>query len=288
MEAKLKTMGKGMLIAIAMAALASGAYTQAARKRVNRTAETGLVGIKLYDSGTRIVSLFGSPQEIQPISTPSVSGGGAAGGGPTAGPGGAAGNASGGTRGGPIGGGGGGASRTGTTEYTLPSDGIIGDPFDLGPPSMRQMGVAPEPSAGRPGASGGTRGGPLGGGGSGGNGGGGAAGPSGPGERVTFTRWVYNRGGAKYGFVMDRFMRVVQIEVVGYNDRKARTKRGVVFGSTFATIVKKYGAPDAYEIGGDSLMIRYLRRAKVAFRLNRLGANRPHTVTGILVAAGKD
>ena len=51
--------------------------------------------------------------------------------------------------------------------------------------------------------------------------------------------------------------------------------------------LKKYGAPDAYEIAGDNLMVRYLVHHKVAFRMNRLAANKPHQVTGVVVAAGK-
>ena len=45
--------------------------------------------------------------------------------------------------------------------------------------------------------------------------------------------------------------------------------------------------PDAYEISGDSIVVRYLVRDHVAFRLSRLKAKEPHKVTGIVVAAGK-
>jgi hypothetical protein len=104
---------------------------------------------------------------------------------------------------------------------------------------------------------------------------------------VTYTRWVYNRGGSKYGFIIDKFGRVVQIEAIGLYNNKVRTRRGVGFGATFAQIIKKYNAPDGYEIAGDNVLIKYLTRQKVAFRLSRLGEKKPQVVTGIVVAAGK-
>jgi hypothetical protein len=51
--------------------------------------------------------------------------------------------------------------------------------------------------------------------------------------------------------------------------------------------VKSYSQPDAYEIGGENLMVKYLVHSNVAFRLSRLGAKKPQVVTGIVVAAGK-
>jgi len=105
--------------------------------------------------------------------------------------------------------------------------------------------------------------------------------------RVVNTRWVYKRNGTRLGFIIDKFNRIVQIEAIGLSNPAVRTKRGVTFGATFADIIKKYGAPDAYEIGGNTLVMRYLVKHKVAFRLNRLGVDKPHQVTGIVVAAGK-
>jgi len=61
----------------------------------------------------------------------------------------------------------------------------------------------------------------------------------------------------------------------------------VTFGSTFGEIIKKYGRPDAYEINGDNIVLRYLTRNKCAFRLNRLQPSKPHQVTAIVVAGGK-
>lgn len=110
---------------------------------------------------------------------------------------------------------------------------------------------------------------------------------SGSAERVTYTRWVYNRGSSKYGFIIDKMGRVVQIEAIGLENMKVRTRRGVGFGATFAELVKKYNTPDGYEISGDNVLVKYLTRDKVAFRLSRLGVKKPQVVTGIVVAAGK-
>ena len=119
---------------------------------------------------------------------------------------------------------------------------------------------------------------------------GGAGGPSmgsSASSRTVFTRWVYNRPQSRYAFILDKFNRIVQIEAIGLTDGKVRTARGIGFGAQFKQIITAYGAPDAYEISGNSLVIRYLVKHKVAFRLNRLGENKPHVVTGIVVAAGK-
>jgi len=104
---------------------------------------------------------------------------------------------------------------------------------------------------------------------------------------ATYTRWVYNRGGSKYGFVVDKFGRVVQIEAIGIQNNKVRTRRGVGFGASFATLVKRYGTPDGYEISGDNVLVKFLSKSRVAFRLTRLGEKKPQVVTGVVVAAAK-
>jgi hypothetical protein len=104
---------------------------------------------------------------------------------------------------------------------------------------------------------------------------------------TVFTRWIYRRGGSRYGFILDRGNRVVQIEAVGLFNRKVRTRKGVGFGSTFADLIKRYRTPDGYEISGEQIVVRFLSRDKVAFRLSRLGPDKPHVVTAVVVAAGK-
>ena len=285
------------LLTIALSAVTFVAVVDAQRKptarpsgvQVNR-AENSLVGVKLLDPGVKLINMFGSPDEIQPISfgggpstTSNVSGqrgGGQAGGRVPGGGGGA-----------PGGGGGGGSAMQ--AEWSLP--GVIGNPFDE-PLESRQLGIAPgdEPQGGGPGSRPSAAGAAGAGGGAGGrsvpSAGGGAPGGGGAaasGERVIYTRWVYRRGGGRYAFVLDKFNKVVQIEAIGLNDAKVKTRRGIGLGSTFGELIKKYSAPDAYEIAGDQLMIRYLVKDKVAFRLSRTEPNKPHRVTGIVVAAGK-
>jgi hypothetical protein len=105
--------------------------------------------------------------------------------------------------------------------------------------------------------------------------------------KLVYTRWVYKRGPSKYGFILDKFNRVVQCEAIGMNDGRVRTSKGIKFGSTFGEVIKRYQTPDGYEINGDNIVVRYLVRNKVAFRLSRLGEKKPHVVTGIVVAGGK-
>lgn len=278
-------------------------------------AETGLLGITLYDPGIKVIKKFGSPDQIQGLATSGQAVGGAPGGGGAAGRGGPAGG------GAPLGGGKGGGGAAGAeADIDRPSalgNSVIGDPFDLGenvwqnrppgvppgnnfgPPGAGPGAGAPQGgrpgSFGPPGASGpGGPGGPAGnkGGGARGGaaaGGGGAAGfgGGGAGTKVIYTRWVYKRDNSRYAFVLDKFNRVVQIEAIGLTNSKVKTKRGLSFGASFGQLIDKHSAPDGYEISGDSLVVRYLVRDHVAFRLSRLAANKPQVVTGIVIAAGK-
>ncbi|HEY0868475.1 MAG TPA: hypothetical protein VGE01_13910, partial [Fimbriimonas sp.] len=237
----------------AILVLATGANAQR-----RSGAENSLVGIRLYDPGSRVVSIYGSPTEIQPVVLGGGGGGapggmgGARGGNPFGGPGGPPGGFPG-MPGGRMGGGAPGMSPS--LDYM--------NPFNFGNDVLRQMppGMPPAapgmpPSApggmGRPGMPGGYPGGMPGmpggmpgmpggmpGAGAGGRmaGGGGAAQNA---QDVTYTRWVYNRGGSRYGFIIDRYGRVVQIEAIGIQNAKVRTRKGIGFGSTFATIIKRY------------------------------------------------
>ncbi len=238
------------------------------------TAETSLIGVSLYDSGTKLITKFGSPDEIQPLTIGASS---------TAAGGGASGAPSGGGRFGPSGagagqrgGGGGGGAATEAKQ-------MIGDPFDTGMSNYQAVGGKIPAGAGPPG------GGPsIGGGGGGAKMGGPSGGTTqGSASFVEFTRWVYNRGASKYAFVLDKFSRVVQIEAIGMMDSRVKTRRGVGFGTTFGNVIKKYSAPDGYEINGDNIVMRYLTRDRVAFRLQRLDPKKPQVVTGIVIAAGK-
>ncbi|MES1228173.1 MAG: hypothetical protein ABUL72_05840, partial [Armatimonadota bacterium] len=165
-----------------------------------------------------------------------------------------------------------------------PSDinsGLIGDPFGINDTMMQNLrrpvsagsgATAPPPATGGGGPAAG-----------GGGGGGGAAAPSGT---ATYTRWVYNKDNSKYAFVLDQNNRIIQIEALGIRNSKIRTKKGVTFGSSFAQIMNRYNIPEQYEFGGGNLVMKYLVKYRVVFRLAKLDAKKPHVVTGIVIAAG--
>ncbi len=227
-------------------------------------AEFQLVGVRLYDPGDKIIRMFGSPNEIMAINF---------GGSGSAGPGGA------------TGGGGGGTSANGSgagaalaREDVLP--GLIGDPFNTG----RLNQFSPDEPGGDP-AQGGTSGRGAASAGDGAAGGGATGGAAS--ARTIFTRWVYKRGTSRYAFVFDKFNKVIQIEALGFSDKKVKTRKGVAFGTEFGALIKLYGAPDGYEVGGQNIVVRYLVNKRVAFRLSRLTKDGKHKVTGIVVAAGK-
>lgn len=233
------------------------------------TAETGLVGIKLYDTGLTLVQRFGSPDEILNVT---ATGGGAIG------P--AGGGAATGGRGGPQGGGGSGGGAAQDIQWNVP--GLDWQPINVqGGRAAGQDGRSDAPGGGPPQIGG------AGGGGAGGGGGAAGGAAAGAGDRVVYTRWVYHRGNSRYAFILNRYNQVIQIEAIGSNDPRVYTSRGIRYGSQFADIIKRYGAPDGYEISGNTLVVRYLVRNKVAFRMNRLRDDAKHVVTGIVVAAGK-
>ncbi len=249
-------------------------------------AEIGLLGIKLYDKFQVLIQRFGSPDELLAVSIGTSTTGGA----PTGGAPGGMGGPGGGGQGGPgmpggKGKGGGGGSAMGAADWDVPF---------FGGQSLRQKGVGGSQAPGV-GGDGGQRGGPPSGfGGPGGpppgfSGGGGA--PSGQSQSsglVELTRYVYNRNNNKYGFIVNKFGQIVQIEVVGLENKAVHTRKGITLGSNFAQVIRSYQTPDAYEISGDNVVLRYLSRNKLAFRLTRLGPKKPQVVTGIVIAAAKN
>lgn len=270
--------GAAAVATLSVAAIAG----QGARTAVTvKGGESGLVGIKLYDTGTRVISVYGNPTEIQAVGFGGQSIGPAGGGGGAAPVGRGGPPGMGGPGGGPPGGGRGRGGPVGDVDFSnSPSE------FGFGNDVLFQ---GPVGSAGDPVPGGAMA--PPGGGGPPGGGRGGGMGPAGggggDGAKVLYTRWIYRRGPSKYGFILDKFNRVVQVEAIGMNDGRVRTSKGIKFGSTFGDVMKKYATPDGYEINGDNIVMRYLVRNKVAFRLSRLGEKKPHVVTGIVVAGGK-
>ena len=287
-EITLRTTSKATFLGLCfLIVCAPGALAQ---KRT--TAETTLVGIKLYDTALRLLDVYGNPDEIQAVGAGAQAIGPAAGGG--AAPAAAGGGPAGGRGGGRFGGGRGGGGAAG--DFTTP--------FGFGDETLLFGGQGPSSGGSGGGSQGGPGGPPP-----------GVFGPRGgnqqrnPGPGVgqqpnvgagaappvqsvqvaaaNYTRWIYKRGGGKYGFILDKASRVVQIEAIGLENNKVKTRRGIGFGATFAKIIRTYGLPDSYDVGGTAITMRYLNRDKVVFRLNRLGVDKPHVVTGILVAAGK-
>lgn len=258
---------------LAVAAIGVGVLTSLssveAQARPRGTGESSLIGVRLFASGTDLIRRFGSPDDVLPITVSAQQPGGGPAGGNAPGPAGG---------GDPRMGGGGGGEVSGMWN----PDDFIGNPPTA---DNRQKG----PGGGEGGGSNLVMAGSGGGGGNQSNapGAGSSVGESTTGVAVTFTRWVYRRGTSRYSFVLDRFNRIVQIEAVGLKDSRVRTRRGLSFGSTFGEVIRRHGAPDAYDISGSNIMMRYLSRDKVAYRLSRLGANRPHQITGIVVSAGK-
>jgi hypothetical protein len=279
------------LFAAAMAVLSVAAIAGQGKPvaKVVKGGEHSLVGINLYDSGTRVLSIYGNPTEIQAVNF----------GGGSIGPAGGGGGKGGGRMGGgpPMpgaGGKGGGALNPsdyrgpdfGFGDEVLRQSGAGGGAPDLGGPPPGQGGFGPPPGAIPPGGGRPGMGGPGGAPGVGGPGGSPAMG-GGNGEKILYTRWIYKRGPSKYGFILDKFNRVVQVEAIGLSDPKVRTSKGIKFGSSFADVMNKYQTPDGYEISGNSIVMRYLVRNKVAFRLSQLGEKKPMVVTGVVVAGGK-
>jgi len=272
-------------------------------------AETGLAGINLYDSGLKVLQVYGNPEAISAITVGGAAATGGGEGGPPGGFGGARGP-SGGGGGAPGRPGGGGGAASPTADSILPpglgnfelfpsdamGDGALWKPAvgNFGQPVDVRQGTRLPPKG--PGVSGGGR--PPSGGGAEGVGApqgatpGGA--PAGGGntasESTTFTRWQYTKNGTKLAFIIDKFNRVLQIEAIGLVNKNISTKRGVGFGNTFQTVMNKYAPanePDGYDLAGSNFTIRFLTRSRVAFRLTQLGGKTPHVVTGIVVSAGK-
>lgn len=244
-------------------------------------AETGLAGINLYDSGLKVLQVYGNPESIGAITV----GGAAATGGGEGGPPGGFGGPGGGGGGGRAGGGGGGA-RPPSTDSIFPGE-LTGDLDKWGVVSNRQRPSGLSPDGGGPPPSGG---GAPGGFGAPSGPSGGGAGANAAAETTTFTRWQYTKNGTKLAFVIDKFNRVLQIEAIGLVNKNISTKRGVGFGNTFQTVMNKYAPanePDGYDLAGSNFTIRFLTRSRVAFRLTQLGGKTPHVVTGIVVSAGK-
>lgn len=268
---RLNTMARVTLGVVLASGMAATALAQSGPQARRGTAESSLVGVALYDTALRVVNLYGSPDEIQGLT---IGQGNAAGGGP--------GNSATGA-GGTTAAGGGAGAVTAVEENRPGVGGLYGNPFGNQGEFWRQ--VRPGDGASEQEARSGGAGGRPGAGGPGGTGGPGGGASSGGGGGTQIVRWVYKRGSSRYAFVFDRFSRVVQIEAVGMNDSRPKTRRAISFGSSFSSVIKAYVEPDSYELIGDTVIVRFLANDRVAFRMQRLRPNGTHVVTGIVVAA---
>lgn len=271
--------------ALALVIVAGSSDVVAAQRSGKYTGpETGLLGVKLFDSGLKVLQIYGNPDSISAISIGTSSAGGS--GGP---PGGLGGRGGGAPAGGPPRGGGGGGMgnpQPPNPERDLIPGGLLDDPNAL------RQGASQAPSLGMdaPPAAPGGGGGPGVPGNKGGGGGAPAGGGGGATEAAVVTRWNYTRNGTKLAFVIDKFNRVLQIEAIGLQNARVKTRRGIGFGSTFRSVMGAYAPqadPDGYDIAGNNITVRFLTRHRVAFRLSQLSNKKSHVVTGIVVAAGK-
>ncbi len=93
-------------------------------------------------------------------------------------------------------------------------------------------------------------------------------------------RFVYDRpNNVELQFLMSPDGRVIEITVLGYKST-VKTTRNISLGSTYGTVITKYGYPEAQDTSTTGiLMIRYLEKQHVAFQLHN------GKVVGITVAA---
>lgn len=265
------------LIAASAFVLAASPTVDGQSRRSSSGVQTTLAGVQLFDSAMKLLDMYGHPAQMINLGG---GGGGGTGGGGGAGP---AGRGAGGARAG-AGGGGGGGGRAGGGDLPgltsiTPSDSspILDPDFNFGfTPKVESIRF-------------------FGGGGGGGGGQGGSStsagnqiGNTNVGGPARYMRWVYNRPLSRYSFIIDKNFRIVQIEaVMGADDPKVRSVKGIRFGSSFTTVLKAYGMPDAYDITPDTIVMRYLVRHKVAFRLNKLEPKGAHRVTAMVLSGGK-
>jgi hypothetical protein len=223
-----------------------------------RAAEHELAGIRIFASVRDVLDRFGDPTQILT--------GAAAQSGPTFA------NMSGAnTNGSPFGPGGAAASGQFGPTGAPGSVGPGGNPFGGGRPSFNP-GVPMMGPNGPMGPFG--PGGPMGQ--AGQMGPNGTAGTSTPTDEVLY---VYQRsGGIILEFLLSPDGRVIQIEILGYK-AATKTSKGVGLGTSYSTVIDKYGYPESQDSTGNALTVKYLDKQHVSFQLHQ------NKVVGITVAA---
>lgn len=261
-------------LAVAGAALAPARPASAQIERV-------LAGIRLNTSVRNVIARFGNPKQVVvgdvPIRLPrtTVAGGvagggfsaaggfGGAGGYPGAG-GGLEGPAAGGVSPFPVTGG----YPGGAGGY--PGGGAMGGLE--GPGGLPGMGGYPGGGAGGFGGyPGGGMGGPtdMPGGGFGGaiGGGGGFGNTNSTLARQQETTLIYDRpGGISYEFLIGADGRVIQIRAIGYTGTSVKTAKGIRLGSSYATVLQRYGYPEEHMNVGPILVASYRNKNHTQFQ----------------------
>jgi hypothetical protein len=91
--------------------------------------------------------------------------------------------------------------------------------------------------------------------------------------------YVYQKpNGVILEFLATADGRVIQIEVLGYKG-SAKTERGITLGSSYSTVIDKYGYPESLDASNGVTTMKYLDKQHVSFQLHE------NKVVGITVAA---
>ena len=128
-----------------------------------------------------------------------------------------------------------------------------------------------------------------------GGGEGGAGGAGGFGQTVSSlaheqeVTWVYNRkvgnNVVSYEFLIGPSGDVSQIRVSGYSGGNARTRRGILLGSTYKDVVRVYGFPEDHTQVGSVLVASYKSRAHVSYQfLTQPGQDSAYTSGNKVIA----
>jgi hypothetical protein len=105
---------------------------------------------------------------------------------------------------------------------------------------------------------------------------------------VEYVRWVYPKAESRYSFLIEvKSGRVVQIEVIGIADPIAKTSQGIKLGDHFSQVLGRYKTPEQYKFGEKEIVVSYVGKYNVLFRLSKNEENKPHRVVGIAVTSGR-
>jgi hypothetical protein len=90
---------------------------------------------------------------------------------------------------------------------------------------------------------------------------------------------VFQKNDVTYEVLLSPSGSVIQITALGYSDPATRTEKGVTFGSSYPTVIAKYGYPENQTETNQVVILDYSHSAHCAFELVN------DKVVGIVVAA---